>query len=807
MFTFLQDIRYGLRLLKKSPAFTVIAVITLALGIGANTAMFTVINGVLLRPLPYPEPQQLVKLFNPSDDGYAKIGEFSPQDFDDLARESKSYSAVTAYEYRPDQTGMSLTGTGEPVRLASSYVSGQFFNVFNVQPLAGRLLVPADDVVGKNSQVVISERLWRNRFNSDNSIAGKTVILEGTPFTIAGVAPAHMQFPAPDVDVWAPLSLIGESSVPHIRQLRWLNAVGRLRPGVNIAEAHAEANVIMARLAKAYPDTNTGHDKAIVRSLTETMIGDVRPAMMVLFATVAIVLLIACSNVANLALARGTGRIRELAIRAALGADRRRLVRQMLTESILLSAIGGVIGLAVAVWMVSALVRMGGLSIPRVHSISLDWRVLVFATGISLLTGFVFGLLPAVRGSGFDFQHALKDAGYSTSEGGSRRAIRNALIVGEVAMAAVLLVASLLVIKSLWKLTHVDPGFAAENVLTIRVVTPKERAADRQGAITYRLELVRRVSEVPGVIAVGASKTLPLEGGGEPYGFVYNAPSGEIQIKPEAGVFVVSPGYFKALAIPLITGRTFTEEDNKPEAPPVLLVNQALAKQYWPNESAIGKQIRAGKNTATIVGVVGDVRSSGLATPPKGALYGPFGLFPRSLMHIYVRTAGNPLGIAAAVRQAIWQVEKNQTIDMMTLSSVSERHTAQPRFFATLLTGFGGLALLLAAIGIYGVISYNVNQQLREIGIRMALGAQPSRVLSMVLGGALRLTAIGLAIGTVLAFAATRALHSLLFGVTSTDAISYVLMPAILLTVAAIASYVPARRATRVDPLVALHYE
>jgi predicted permease len=809
MNSLLQDLRYGLRLLRKSPAFTFIAVLTLALGIGANTAIFTVVNGVLLRPLPYPEPDRLVKLFNPAEGGFTRIGEFSPQDFDDLARDSKSYSAIASYEFIPGQTGMNLTGEGEPLRLSVAYVSGQFFEVFPVRPEAGRLLFRDDDVVGRNSQVVISHNLWRKQFGADPAIAGKKVILDGNPFTIVGVAPKRLHFPSDEVDVWAPITLLGESAVPHIRQLRWMNAVARLKPGVSVGQAHAEANVIMARLAKLYPDSNEGHDNAVVKSLRDAIVGNVRPAMLVLFATVAIVLLIACGNVANLALARGTGRARELAIRAALGADRSRILRQMLTESVLLSFIGGALGLAFAAWSVEVLVKMGTDSIPRTEAVSLDWRVLVFTFCVSLVTGVVFGLIPAMRGSAVDFQHAMKEAGYSTSEGRARRAVRNGLIIGEVAMAAVLLVASTLVVKSLWKLTHVDPGFEANNVLAIRLVTPKEynRDEERLAATAYRLEMIRRISEVPGVVSVGASKTLPLEGGGEPYGFDYVGPNGKINLKPEAGVFIVSPGYFTTLEIPLISGRVFTEEDNKPNAPAVLIVNRALANRYWPGEEAIGKRLTVGKTDAIVVGVVGDVRTEGLVTPPRTAIYGPFGKFPRSVMHVYVRTQGDPLSMAAAIRQAIWGLEKNQPMEMMTLASATDRQVAQPRFFTTLLTAFGGLALFLAAIGIYGVISYNVHQQIREIGIRMALGAQPSQVLSMVLGSALRLTVVGLAVGCVVALIATRGMQSLLFGVTAADTTAYLVVPVVLASIAMFASYLPARRATKVDPIVALRYE
>jgi putative ABC transport system permease protein len=473
----------------------------------------------------------------------------------------------------------------------------------------------------------------------------------------------------------------------------------------------------------------------------------------------------------------------------------------------LLSLLGGALGVIFGAWSVQALVALGEGTIPRANSIALDWRVLLFAFAVSLFTGVLFGTIPALRGAGFDFQQAMKDSGYSTSEGQRRRSVRNGLIVGEVAIAAVLLVASILVIKSLWKLTHVDPGFEANNVLTISIRTPQEHQRDRKESVAYRTELLRLVSEVPGVVAVGASKTLPMEAGGEPYSFTYTGGSGVVDIKPDAGVFIVSPDYFKALQIPLIAGRTFTQEDNVVGAPGVLIVNQALANRYWPGESAIGKELRVDKTVIPIVGVVGDVRSEGLAKTPRSAIYGPFGKFPRSALQIYVRTNGNPLSVAGPVREAIWSYEKNQPMEISTLSSISERQVAQPKFFTTLLSGFGGLALLLAAIGIYGVISYNVTRQIREIGIRMALGAQPSQVLSMVLRDALRLTAMGLAIGLLLALLATRALGSLLFGVSANDLASYAVMPLLLTGIALLASYVPARRATKVDPIVALHYE
>ncbi len=811
MESWLTDLRYGLRTLAKSPGFTLVALLTLGLGIGANAAIFSVVQGVLLRPLPYQEPERLVRVFHTHAEQGVMDGAFSPQDFDDLTRELAGprgpWERLGAYFFTPGQSGMTLTGEGEPRRLEAAMVSAGFFTALGVEAARGRTLRPEENVPGADRVVLLSDRLWRRSFGADPRIVGGTLRLDGEAYTVAGVMPPSFQFPAREVDLWAPISLIGEDDIPHRRSLRWMHVVGRLRPGTSLERADVQTDALLARLAAAYPDSNEGWSAGRVVPLHEALVGDVRPALVVLLAAVAGVLLIACANLANLLLARATTRGRELAVRAALGAARRRLVRQLLTESVLLALAGGVLGLFLAVWGVDALVALAAGELPRPDEVTPDARVVAFTFAVSLLTGLAFGLLPALRASRLaDLHAALKEGGRGGGGGRGRSLARNGLIVAETALAVVLLVAAGLMLRSFWSLVHVDPGFRAENVLSLSLTFPEYPEPTQLAAA--RDEVIRRVEELPAVIAAGASKTLPLEGGGEPYGFTVPGRAGALaEVQPQAGTFIVSPGYFRALGIPLLAGRSFTARDDDGERP-VVVVNRAFARQLWGGEEAVGKTLLLGEIPLEVVGVVGDVRSGGLAAEPGSAVYIPQSLAPRSDMKLFLRTAADPLAVAGAVREAIWSFDRDLPIsDVAALAQVVAEDVARPRFLTTLLGLFGALALTLAAVGLYGVVAYGVGQRTHEIGIRMALGARRGQVLRNVVGQGMRWTLLGLALGLAGAFAATRLLAGLLFGVAPTDAATFAGVALLLATAAALASWLPARRAAATDPLTALRSE
>ncbi|HEX5759970.1 MAG TPA: ABC transporter permease [Thermoanaerobaculia bacterium] len=810
MESWINDLRYGLRTLAKSLGFTLVALLTLGLGIGANAAIFSVVQGVLLRPLPYQEPERLVRVFHAHAEQGVMDGSFSPQDFDDLRREllrdDGAWERLGAWFFVPGHSTMTLTGQGEPRRLEAAMVSADFFPILGVQAARGRTLLPEENVSGRDRAVVLSHRFWRRAFAADPRIVGGALRLEGERFTVAGVMPPSFQFPAREVDLWAPISLIGEDDIPHLRGLRWMQVAGRLRPGATLASAGAQTDALLGRLAIAYPDTNEGWGAARLLPLQEALVGDVRPALVVLLAAVAGVLLIACANLANLLLARAATRGRELAVRAALGAGRRRLLRQLLTESVLLALAGGVLGLFLAVWGVDALVALAAGELPRPDEVTPDARVVAFTFAVSLLTGLAFGLLPALRASRPDLQGGLKEGGRGGSEGRGRSAARNGLVVAETALAVVLLVAAGLMLRSFWSLVHVDPGFRAENVLSLSLTFPEYPEPAQLAAA--RDEVIRRVGELPAVIAAGASKTLPLEGGGEPYGFTVPGRAGALaEVQPQAGTFIVSPGYFRALGIPLLAGRIFTARDDDGERP-VVVVNRAFSRQLWGGEEAVGKTLLLGEIPLEVVGVVGDVRSGGLAAEPGSAVYIPQSLAPRSDMKLFLRTAADPLALAGAVREAIWGFDRDLPIsDVAALPQVVAEDVARPRFLTILLGLFGALALTLAAVGLYGVVAYGVGQRTHEIGIRMALGARRGQVLAGVVAQGMSWTLLGLALGLAGAFAASRLLAGLLFGVAPTDALTFAGVAVVLAAAALLASWLPARRAASIDPLTALRSE
>jgi predicted permease len=816
METLRKDLLYAVRKLVRSPGFTAVAVVALALGIGANTAIFSAVNGVLLRPLNYADPGGLVWLSEKSQ--HMDDMSISLPNFLDWEKQNRSFEDIGISRYQ----GFTLTGRDDAERLEGYMVSSGYFRALGVKPILGRILLPEEDHAGAQRVVVLNNRMWRNRLGSDPQVLDRTLVLEGVPTKVVGVMPPG--FEEDEVDLYMPVG-------PFLDRLPAENrdnhpgfyGVARLKPGVTLERARADMDAIARRLAQEYPDSNEGTGIRVER-LTDMMVGDVRPALLVLLAAVGFVLLIACSNVANLLLARAEARTRELAIRTSLGAGRGRIVRQLLTESALLALLGGILGLLLAVWAIDMLVSVNPGNIPRVEEIGVDGRVLAFSLAVSLLTGLLFGLAPALKASRPDLNSSLKEGATAALAGIRRQPLRSGLIVTEVALTLVLLVGAGLMLKSFRQLRSVDPGFRKENVLAMRVPPPDVEDPEAARWMSFYREVVERVQALPGVGSAAVSSAIPMEGGGSESGVV--AEGQPFPDSPEESTLtqwqMVSPEYFSTLRVPIMRGRSFAGSDRE-GAVPVAIVDETMAKRLWPDENPVGKRIAfefKGESIKDpqpvwreVVGVVGHTRHYGLAGVSRVQIYVPFeqrALWaqPKTVLALFVRGRSNPAELTAAIRREVAHVDPATPVfDVQTMEEVVASQLAQPRFSSLLLGGFAGVALTLAAIGIYGLVAYTVTRRTREIGLRMALGARAPDVLRMVVKQGMALVLLGLALGLIAALVLSRFMSSLLYEVSAWDPGIFAGVALLLTSIAFVATYIPARRATRIDPLVALRYE
>jgi len=800
-------------MLVKSPGFTFVAVVALALGIGANTAIFSVVNAVLLRPLPFVNAEQLVKVYGGRARGGTGYTPVSYPDFADYKKQAQSFDRVASYSL----AGTTLmSGGDEPERLDGAVVSAELFPMLDAKPALGRVFSAEEDQPGAAPVIVLSYGLWQRRFNSDPKISGQEIKIGGRTATVLGVMPAGFKFPvqADRVDYWSPLSSDpGIAPLLTARGMRFLPVIASLKPNVTLRQAEAEMNTIASRLAAQYPATNTG-GSVHLESLHEDLVGDIRPALLVLLGAVGFVLLIACANVANLSLARAAARSKEIAIRTALGASRMRVVRQLLTESLLLSLCGGAVGLMLAVWGVDLLVAASPPDIPRLAEIGIDGRVLLFTLGVSILTGIVFGIAPALQISKHDLNESLKEGDRGSTEGLRRNRVRGLLVVSEVALSLMLLVGAGLLIKSFLHLLETDPGYDTERVLAADIALARTKYPEPDQQAVFFQQAIQRVAALPGVEAVGATTLLPLGGSDTRISFNIEGhppfPRGET---PAARYQIASPDYFRVMNIPLHKGRSFTEQDAK-DSPPVVIVSEAFARRFFADEDPIGKRVlidTVAENPppSEIIGVVGDVRHGGLDAKTEMGFYVSYLQSPARNMELVVRSRSiDPALLSSDVRGAIKEIDKNQLIwEMRTMSRLVAQSVAPRRFNMLLLGAFAFVALVLAIVGIYGVMAYTVTQRTHEIGIRLALGAQTTDVLRLIVTQGMMLALVGVGIGLAGAFATTRLMRSLLYGVSATDPLIFFGVSLLLAFVALVACYIPARRAMRVDPMVALRYE
>jgi putative ABC transport system permease protein len=805
----IKDIRYGFRMLRKSPSFTFFAVAVLALGIAANSAIFSIADNVLIRPMPYRDSNRLVVVMEDASAYGFPHDTPSPGNFADWKLRNQVFEDMAALPYGGF---FNLTGDGNPEELAGKKITANLFSVLGVSPALGRDFRPEDDVPGAPRVAILGHGFWLRRFGGDPQIVGKEILLNYEKCTVIGVMKRGLQFPDRETELWIPAQFTKEDLANH--GSHYLQVFARLKSGVSLKTANANLATIASQLEKEHPDSNAKVG-AFAIPLREEVTGDVRPAIMMLVGAVCFVLLIACANVANLLLSRATGRRRELAMRLALGATRGRVIQQMLTESILLSLFAGAAGLLLSIWGTKFLATLIPVGIAPMAGTGVDARVLLFTLGVSLATGILFGIIPASRVSQFQLTYSLKQGGGQSGVGSGGHRLRDALVICEVALAIVLLAGAALLIRSLQNLYHLDAGFRADHVLVMRTPLPRPKYEAIARRRAFYDQVLAQVESLPGVVSAGYTTWVPLTNDGGATGIT-------LEGKPEPApgnllipnVRIISKNYLSTLRTKLIEGRLFERGDSAGTLP-VALVNQSMSKNYWPGENPIGKRFKIGTYRhnspwITIVGIVGDMHQAGLDVPARAEMYLPyqqqdFGYEPE---YLAVRASGDPMALAEIVRQQIWSVDKEQPVaGMMPLEDLVDENLASRKMQASLLSGFAALALLLVTLGIYAVLSFAVTQRTQEIGVRVALGAQPSDVLRMIFSQGFKLFLIGATIGLAAAFALSRALVHLLFGVSAYDPASFAGVMILLAAVAVLACYLPARRATRVDPLIALRYE
>jgi predicted permease len=810
MNSLMRDIRHGSRILRGNPGFAVVAVLTLALGIGANSAIFSVVDSVLLKPLPYDEPDRLVELWETNPIKGWTDAPVASANLLDWQNQNDVFEGIGA-SFSGGMSNFSMMSADNPERHQGLGITPNLFPVLRARPLMGRVFAPDEQEEGKRNVVILSYGLWQRTFGGDPGIIGKTVTINDVGKTVVGVMPKGFQFPDANCELWVPVG-IGVAQMATIRRPHFLRAIARLKPGVSIDQARSEMSTIADRLEQQYPETNVKMGVGL-GTLQNWIVGDVKLPLLVFLAAVGFVLLIACANVANLMLAQGAARGREIAMRMALGAGRGRLVRQFLTESMLLALIGGAAGLFLAWWCLELLLKLSPGNIPRLSEVTLDARAVAFTVGLTFLTTLLFGLLPAVESTRMNLTSSIRDSGRAVAGGARGRVVQKSLAVAEVALALVLVTAGGLMMKSFFKLTSTSPGFDADKLLTFQLFLRGDRYKKDEQQVDFYNRLEAGIKSLPGVTSVGATSTLPTEG----YSFtsdftIEGRPPGEYgkEVRHE----IVTPDYFRTVGLPLEKGRFFSvADDARQTAPAVVVINHTLQQEYFRDEDPVGKRLKSSKpevkdDWLTIVGVVGDEKQEGLGVRTRAQIYHAMAQNAQSDMAVVVRSAGDPTTLAGGIREQIRELDSSlPPFNVKTMRDVMYGSLARDRFNAVLLLLFGGIALTLAAIGVYGVISYGVTQRIQEIGVRMALGAETRDVLALIVGQGLKLALAGVAVGAVGAFAATRLMAELLFGVSATDPLTFVATALLLTSVALLACYIPARRAAGVDPIEAIRFE